>query len=123
VKTNLASKKRADVNIGRANSGYSFWNISNTVESSILIEFIFVNNGRKLVIIRNRLFLHSPKHMLTLSNREFCPNFCRKVMTDPSRLLNNYLFYTNFIVKTNRKWIDLKLFTFFGIGTTAKGSS
>jgi hypothetical protein len=52
-----------------------------------------------------------------LSNREFRWSSCRKAMTDSPKLLNNNLIYTNLIVKTNLKRIDLNVLTFSGIGT------
>jgi hypothetical protein len=56
VLTNSAIKIRGGVSIGMANSEYSLWSWSNTTELLILIstELIFVNNGRKLVIMCNR---------------------------------------------------------------------
>jgi hypothetical protein len=84
MKTNSAIKIREDVNIEVANSEYSFWSLSNTSELLIWIKFMFVNSGRKLVIICNRTFWQPIKRRFTLVNREFCRNFCRKAMTDSS---------------------------------------
>jgi hypothetical protein len=100
VKTNQEIKIRTDVNIGVANSEYSLWSLSNTSELRLWIanEFIFVNNGTKLVIISNTSGQWL-KCRFTFSNREFRWNPCRKAVTGSPKLLNNQVIYTKFFTK------------------------